>query len=65
MRLISSIGTNLVVGVHDADEDGGRGQDAPDVVGVHPSVLIDRHLCDGVAQLGEMLARHQGRRMLD
>ena len=58
-------GSDLVVGVHDADEDRARRDRAPKVVRVDPAAAVDGQERDPCAQALEKPARFDDRRMLD
>jgi hypothetical protein len=58
-------GADLVVGVHDANQDGARRQRAADIIGIDQACPVDRKVGDPGAQALEEATWRQDRRMLD
>src|SRR5215471_16540358 len=58
-------GSNLVVGVHDADEDRARRDRFPKVVGINAARAVNRQIGDAGAQALEKPARFDNGGMLD
>ena len=58
-------GTDLVVGVHDADQDRLVCDRPFEFRGVHKTVLVDREICDGESFLLQVLAGMKNRMVLD
>ena len=62
---IGWIGPDLVVGEHDRDQDRAVGERGVELVGIDPSVAIDRQFDDLEAELLEVPQRVTDRVMLD